>query len=36
MVDATKEFYSNFYHYDLSDDEAKDILTSSGLNESDL
>ena len=36
MVDATKEFYSNFYHYDLSDDEAKDILTSSGLKESDL
>ena len=36
MVDATKEFYSNFYHYDLSDDEARDILTSSGLKESDL
>ena len=36
MVDATKEFYSNFYHYDLSDDESKDILTSSGLKESDL
>ena len=36
MVDATKEFYSNFYHYDLSDEEAKDILTSSGLKESDL
>lgn len=36
MVDATKEFYSNFYHYDLSDDEAKDILISSGLKESDL
>ena len=36
MVDATKEFYSNFYHYDLSDDEAKEILTSSGLKESDL
>ena len=36
MVDATKEFYSNFYHYDLSDDEAKDILISSGIKESDL
>ena len=36
MVDATKEFYSNFYHYDLSDDEAKEILTSSGIKESDL
>ena len=36
MVDATKEFYSNFYHYDLSDEEAKDILISSGFKESDL
>lgn len=36
MIEATKEFYSNFYHYDLSDDEARDILISSGLNESDL
>lgn len=34
MVDTTKEFYSNFYHYDLSDDQAKEILSSSGLNES--
>ena len=36
MVDATKEFYSNFYHFDLSDDQAKEILTGSGLKESDL
>ena len=36
MVDATKEFYSNFYHYDLSDDEAKQILLGSGLKESNL
>lgn len=36
MVDATKEFYSNFYHYDLSDDQAREILTSSGIKESDL
>ena len=36
MVDATKEFYSNFYHFDLSDDEAKQILIDSGLNESNL
>ena len=36
MVDATKTFYSKFYHYDLSDDQARDILTSSGIKESDL
>ena len=36
MVDVTQEFYSNFYHYDLSDDEAKQILLDSGLKESDL
>ena len=36
MVDATKEFYSNFYHFDLSDDQAKEILLNSGLKESNL
>ena len=36
MVDATKEFYGNFYHFDLSDDEAKEILIGSGLKESNL
>ena len=36
MVEATKEFYSNFYHFDLSDDQAKQILLDSGLKESDL
>lgn len=36
MVDVTKEFYSNFYHFDLSDDDAKQILRSSGLKESNL
>lgn len=36
MVDATKEFYSNFYHYDLSDDDAKQLLLDSGLKESNL
>ena len=36
MVSATKEFYSNFYHFDLSDDEAKQILLDSGLKESNL
>ena len=36
MVDATKEFYSNFYHFDLSDDDAKEILLNSGLKESNL
>ncbi len=36
MVSATKEFYSNFYHFDLSDDDAKQILLDSGLKESNL
>ena len=36
MVDATKDFYSNFYHFDLSDDDAKQILLDSGLKESNL
>ena len=36
MVSATKEFYSNFYHFDLSDDQAKQILLDSGLKESNL
>uniref|UniRef100_UPI00386EE50B ABC transporter substrate-binding protein n=1 Tax=Methanobrevibacter sp. TaxID=66852 RepID=UPI00386EE50B len=36
MVDTTKEFYSNFYHFDLSDDQAKQILLDSGLKESNL
>ena len=26
-----KEFYSNFLHYDLTDDEVNTIITSSGL-----
>ena len=36
MVDATKEFYSDFYHVDLSDDDAKQILLDSGLKEANL
>ena len=36
MVDTTKEFYSNFYHVDLSDDQAKQMLLDSGLKESNL
>lgn len=36
MVSVTKEFYSNFYHYDLSDKQAKEILLGSGLKESNL
>ena len=36
MVNVTKEFYSNFYHYELSDDEAKHILLDSGLKEENL
>jgi iron complex transport system substrate-binding protein len=29
----TKEFYSNFYHYNLTDGQVTDILSSSGLKE---
>ena len=36
MISVTKEFYSNFYHYDLSDDQAKQILLDSGLKEKNL
>ena len=36
LVSATEEFYSNFYHFDLSDDEAKQLLMDSGLKESNL
>lgn len=36
MVDVTKEFYSNFYHFDLNDNQAKEILLDSGLKESNL
>ena len=36
MVDATKEFYNEFYHVDLSDSDAKQILLDSGLKESNL
>ena len=36
MISATKEFYSNFYHFDLSDDQAKQLLLDSGLKESNL
>lgn len=36
MVSTTKEFYSNFYHFDLNDDNAKQILLDSGLKESNL
>ena len=36
MVSTTKEFYSNFYHFDLSDDQAKEILLSSGLKKENL
>ncbi len=36
MVSVTKEFYSNFYHYDLSNEQAKEILLGSGLKESNL
>ena len=36
MISVTKEFYSDFYHYDLSDDQAKQILLDSGLKEKNL
>ena len=36
MVKTTKEFYSKFYHVELSDDEARQILIDSGLKESNL
>lgn len=31
MVKETKDFYQLFYHYDLTDDEAKDLLAKSTL-----
>ena len=36
MVEVTQEFYSDFYHKDLSNDEAKQILLDSGLKEKNL
>lgn len=36
LKEATKEFYSNFYHYDLSDNQVKDILLNSGLKEENI
>ena len=36
MVQTTKEFYSKFYHVELSDDEARKILLDSGLKKSNL
>jgi len=34
LVDDVKEFYSDFYHIDLSNDEVKKILEGSGMNSS--
>ena len=31
LKNLTKEFYSDFYHYNLTDEEASNILSSSGL-----
>ena len=31
QTDCTQEFYSNFYHIELSNDDAKKILLDSGL-----
>ena len=36
MISTTQEFYSEFYHYDLSKEEAKQMLLDSGLKEADL
>jgi iron complex transport system substrate-binding protein len=33
LDNLTKEFYSNFYHYNLTDAQVASILNSSGLNE---
>lgn len=33
LKELTKEFYSNFYHYNLTDGQVTDILSSSGLKE---
>jgi iron complex transport system substrate-binding protein len=34
MNNLTKEFYSKFYHYNLTDSQVSSILSSSGLNKS--
>lgn len=36
LVGETQYFYSNFYHFDLSKDQAKQILLDSGLKEENL
>jgi iron complex transport system substrate-binding protein len=33
LKNITKDFYSNFYHYNLTDDEVSNLLNSSGLKE---
>lgn len=34
LVSEVKNFYSEFYHYDLGDDEVKNILEESGMDSS--
>jgi len=34
LTDEVKEFYSEFYHYDLSDDDVTKLLKGSGMNSS--
>lgn len=36
LVDETKYFYKNFYHFDLNDQQAKQMLLDSGLKEQNL
>ncbi len=36
LKEATKEFYTEFYHYNLTDEEATNLLKSSGLKEENM
>ena len=36
LISDVKEFYSEFYHYDLSDDQVKNILVGSGIKSGDI
>ena len=36
LISATTEFYKEFYHIDLTNDQAKQLLLDSGLKENQL
>ena len=36
LKDLTKEFYNNFYHYNLNDDQVTTLLKDSGLSENNM